>query len=611
MSVAVQVGPGVLHAGAEAMGAHSLAERLGAGSVAEAAIIRRGLITRKGGATNYRVSTFVTDDTFDEVATVRVTLEREDGVTWTGQSMAKCTRGNTVPQEGGSLTTSAGCGVFALDVAPEFLGPDDAGDDLIVSRTLLSSSGGLVALPTIETVVVPGPAAEPAPTSDGIETLVRVPVLDEDGWRAPVSGGDFVTLDPVGSPTAAIVLQTTLADGAGQIIAQYSETLTESTEPVAIFEGPLPNGNGNPTLVVHLEEAPPSQKVRTFHQMTLGEERIDPLDGLTVRFEATDGGLASVAISNPSDPTWDPDGQGRVDFVLVGGTRLHVRSSIGRSWDAGVFEDHVMLSAAAGYSMVATAFDEAGDVIDSKSRPAWQSLASDRPVLQSVEVLEDTAVAVATASGRPTASSLSVSGVDLDTGVEVLFGDLDTPSAAERQFAATVDLGVSGAEGATIEGLVTIEDATGAVVDQAVVEVVVGADGSTATSALGHAVWVVATTAPEQGASAANVRVAYAGDSEDHTLWSAASVTLADPSDTAGPAVTAILGFDVEFAEWTTSAGTAGSGGDLSVSVEVLDALGDGDGLLDPEVSVPAVMYSFGKGTEKTTSQVSSKPQLL
>lgn len=614
LSLSVQVGPAALHGAAEVVGADRLAAALAGEVTAEAAFIRRGLIKKKIGQSNYRVTTIVGDDPQDEVATVQVSLQREDGGVWQGTATSVCT-GQTAPQDDYGALGGGPCGVFSVDVAPGFLTPADAGDEVVVTMTMRSSSGMVLAFPTSETVVLRGPSSEPAPEDDEVETLVRVPVLEEGGWR-DVGSGEIVTADPPDSPTVAVALTTTLADGTGQVIATYDTTLTESVGAVAFFEGQAPNGNGTPNLVVRLKEGSP--RVRTFPQMALDELRVAPRGDVAARVEEVEPGLLRVSVSNPADPAWDPDGPAGIESVVYGG-RLHVRSGRLRYWNAGDFPDPAMLAQAAGYSLAVAAFDEAGKVTDAKARPAWQSLTSDRPLVESVAVVEGggaPSLTVLTRNGRPTGSSLTATAVDLATGDEVLFGDAQTPLAAERQFAADVDLGVSGAGGEVLEGIVSIHDAGGVVVDQAAISVTVaevsGGAATVATTALGHEVWVSLASAPGQGPSAGRAEVAYAGNPKDLPLyrWSHVSLELRSNAGS-GAAVTADLAFDVEFARWEVDADGSGGADGLSVSVEVLDSLGDGDSLLDPEVPVPAVMYSFGKGTESSTSQASTKPRLL
>ncbi|MCO4762407.1 MAG: hypothetical protein KC502_12930, partial [Myxococcales bacterium] len=52
--------------------------------------------------------------------------------------------------------------------------------------------------------------------------------------------------------------------------------------------------------------------------------------------------------------------------------------------------------------------------------------------------------------------------------------------------------------------------------------------------------------------------------------------------------------------------------GSFDVAAQFLDAPGGQDTISDPNADIPGLAYySFGKGTEKTTSQTSTKPRLL
>lgn len=627
--------PTLLAAGADAAGVSALATTLGAAGTAHAAIIRRGLLTKKGGGSRYRVTALVAEDPGNTVTAVAVSLERIGGggaSTWAGTATSVCQGKPTVVSDYQPLLTGP-CGVFSADVGDTLVAGGEAEQTFRMTTWMLTNSGMSLQSSTTTVRVRVTTKGQSAPAPVGTTVIGHLPKIARPSGKLQ-QALRLTTSDTAGARTVAVIVRGTLYDAAGKPVGKLATSLTKPSTTTALYDMPLAGGPSGTTWPLQLtfKEANPDLKVKTFKRVQLGQNMVVPETGTTVTVGAE--ALSAKALLTVGNTSWVSDvdttakqepkekvvlalgnmkGVSQVDdassVVPRLGGRLHIRSSTVRSWNFGAKwvgpDGDKGLASAARYELSVVTVDADGTLGDATVRSGSLAAASQEgPTLEAfafVRTGDGVEARAWTSSDRPSPTSLTVFATTAK-GKKVFAGSSKTATAVERQFIGKMVLPEGTKPGQAFKAQVLLTNGKGLV---AKVDCVAEASAKSAP------VPTVVHTA------------------DGGMLFALLSVGGELELAYTGPGVTQVAGVEVtlyghkskdkryfkmarEISLWEVSDLTAPpAGGTFDVAAQLLDAAGGEDRISDPGADIPGVVYGLGKGTEKTTTQTSTKPRLL
>ncbi|MCO4763101.1 MAG: hypothetical protein KC502_16405, partial [Myxococcales bacterium] len=492
---ATPAAPTLLAAGARAVGASTAASDLDAVGTAHAAIIRRGLLTRKGGRGNYRVTALVADDPANTVTAVAVSLERisgGDAATWSGMASSVCQGKPTVISDYQPLNIGP-CGVFSADVGDKLMAGGEAEQTFRMTTWMLTNSGMSLQSSTSTVKVHVPTKGSHAVAPEGTSVIGNVPKITKPDGKTQ-QALSFTTSDTTGAKTVAVVVRGALYNAAGKRVGKLATTITKSASTSAIYEMPLPSGptsNGWP-LKLTFKNAEPSAVVKVFKRVQLGMNMVVPETGTTVTVRAKT--VREKAVLTIGNTTWanevdnsDKGGETKEKVVIALGNikgvsqvddasrvvprfggRLHVRSSTVRSWNWGAKwqspDGDKGLATAVRYELRVVTIDATGTLGDMKVRSGSLATASQvGPQLEAfafVRTAKGLEARAWTTSDRPSPSSLTIFATT-EKGKKVFASSSKKAAAVERQFFGKVELSDKTKPGQQFKAEVVLTNAKG------------------------------------------------------------------------------------------------------------------------------------------------------
>lgn len=566
----------------------------------DAGLAVRDATIRRVDATSFEVQVVVLGDFDDEVAEIYFSIDDYSGPD---------------PEPDDSFVMSdpvvtGGTKVFTETI--EFSDPDATPGEVYTSIIQFVDAEAVLGLVTVEDIVVGGLPAGGTPQGKFIKRFKGKTKFDRkmnetltDQGKVTTNPGDTPVGMSIGMAYELLDSGLTL-EGVGMV----------ADRPQVRFDGAV-TGDGPYELSVD-------------HNGTVETLSIDDLvlggvpqwnlsSGLIVGVGGTDSDGGVKVFVEHALPDWDP---GLLEAVSVDDIALTEGTT---RWNFEVFVDITDVPAdvvleGADTLVTATVYDADGDVTDSRAELTPMGEAESEDGARKLKVTETNrghVKVVAYTRSSEGADSVDVDVIDDETGDTLVSASSATPAGVERQY---------------LSSSLTFEDPASAVDEVYSLQLGAFADDG---SGLGDAsIEVIVAGIGASQASEFEVSI------DGEPVAGVASITQLDEtnfelsvsllSDTvaqveveigaqagSAPIPEAVtLGMSAEWCKWIVkgSAGTGGlaDGGSATVQLTVVDAEGavrdvEG-GLVD---ALPAVMFSFGKGTKNSTSAASAKPQLL